>query len=152
MLSNNNTIDIMDTNKDVHTPIDNNDINYYSMNITSDDEEENKYFMVNFFTSLLLIGICLKFGVSFYYMCRDRYNDSGTRIRDNLINHNLLKKTKIDTNNLQELLFQDCSICLDNFKNEETIITTPCLHYFHEKCLNLWLENNHNCPLCRIDI
>ncbi len=40
----------------------------------------------------------------------------------------------------------NCHICFDNMKNT---ITTKCNHTFCNSCLNLWLKNNNNCPLCR---
>ena len=40
-----------------------------------------------------------------------------------------------------------CSICLDN----GDLITLKCKHNFHEKCIVKWMENNYNCPLCRMN-
>jgi len=42
----------------------------------------------------------------------------------------------------------DCSICLEPLKNN--IIITKCNHIFHNKCIELMINNRHNkCPLCR---
>lgn len=43
---------------------------------------------------------------------------------------------------------EECPICLDTFKNNEICITN-CGHFFHKKCINIWLENNNSCPVCR---
>lgn len=46
-----------------------------------------------------------------------------------------------------------CSICLEDFKQNEVIVTTPvCHHNFHKKCLQEWLNSHFNCPFCRSDI
>ena len=45
----------------------------------------------------------------------------------------------------------ECIICLELFKYEENIATTPCFHIFHNKCLVEWLKIKNFCPLCRIN-
>ena len=42
----------------------------------------------------------------------------------------------------------DCSICLDKL-NTKTIKMLPCNHLFHKKCINEWLKNSIQCPLCK---
>jgi len=45
---------------------------------------------------------------------------------------------------------EECSICLDEFNGEISLL--PCLHYFHEECIDSWLEksNQYECPICRM--
>ena len=43
-----------------------------------------------------------------------------------------------------------CSICLNEFKEEEILIRFSCKeHIFHKKCLCTWLEKSDICPLCK---
>ena len=43
-----------------------------------------------------------------------------------------------------------CSICLNEFKEEEMLIRFSCKeHIFHKKCLCTWLEKSDICPLCK---
>ena len=45
-----------------------------------------------------------------------------------------------------------CSVCLselDEENNQDAIEVTDCNHRFHRACLQRWLEENNNCPLCR---
>jgi hypothetical protein len=45
-----------------------------------------------------------------------------------------------------------CAICAANwhFKDDVgTIQVTPCLHVYHQACLNTWLDKNNSCPECR---
>jgi|TARA_B110001454_G_C12675623_1_gene415726 hypothetical protein len=41
-----------------------------------------------------------------------------------------------------------CIICLDNFKDGETIIRVKCNHYYHTQCIYNWFEKQPTCPLC----
>lgn len=43
-----------------------------------------------------------------------------------------------------------CSICLENYKDDDKIRVLPCKHGFHPDCIDPWLEQyNYKCPLCR---
>ncbi|OLY80034.1 putative RING finger protein [Smittium mucronatum] len=48
--------------------------------------------------------------------------------------------------------FKDCSICLEEFTPESTIIELNCLHFYHEACIVNWLRQNGRCPICRLHI
>jgi hypothetical protein len=56
----------------------------------------------------------------------------------------------------QELRSQDdkfdCSVCIDEMKVGDTIITLPCKHMFHEDCVVAWLKEHNTCPVCRAPI
>lgn len=50
----------------------------------------------------------------------------------------------------------ECSICHDisSAESGEVLVTLPCLHVLHEKCIVGWLDSevgrrNWNCPACR---
>ncbi|EFP76500.2 uncharacterized protein PGTG_02941 [Puccinia graminis f. sp. tritici CRL 75-36-700-3] len=43
-----------------------------------------------------------------------------------------------------------CSICLENWGDEDARITWPsCTHFFHKSCLERWRQSSVACPLCR---
>ncbi|OWM66054.1 hypothetical protein CDL15_Pgr015480 [Punica granatum] len=47
----------------------------------------------------------------------------------------------------------ECSVCLSRFEDVEVLRLLPkCKHAFHVKCIDRWLENRSNCPLCRAKI
>ncbi|MED6187164.1 hypothetical protein PIB30_073917, partial [Stylosanthes scabra] len=46
-----------------------------------------------------------------------------------------------------------CSVCLNEFQQNEKLRAIPnCNHTFHIDCIDIWLQNNDNCPLCRTKI
>ncbi|CAN8307684.1 unnamed protein product [Cochlearia groenlandica] len=47
---------------------------------------------------------------------------------------------------------QNCTICLQEFKDGERVVTLPCGHEFEEECIVNWFEINHVCPLCRFEL
>jgi hypothetical protein len=49
----------------------------------------------------------------------------------------------------------DCCICLNNYQPGEIVCvakTNLCGHVFHQDCVNEWLKQNDDCPLCRVDL
>ncbi|KAK4266131.1 hypothetical protein QN277_027097 [Acacia crassicarpa] len=52
-----------------------------------------------------------------------------------------------------ERSFTECSVCLNEFREKEKLRIIPnCGHVFHIDCIDVWLQNNANCPLCRTSI
>jgi len=47
---------------------------------------------------------------------------------------------------------ESCSICLENYKKNDTINILKCGHKYHEKCIDEWISTSDNCPLCRLSI
>jgi len=57
---------------------------------------------------------------------------------------------KIKYSDLKENKEKKCSICIDEYKDDDDIIVLPCKHYFHKNCVQEWLkEYNYKCPICR---
>ncbi|GAA0159210.1 hypothetical protein Leryth_027376 [Lithospermum erythrorhizon] len=47
----------------------------------------------------------------------------------------------------------ECTVCLNEFQENERLRSIPnCSHMFHIDCIDVWLQNNANCPLCRNSI
>lgn len=56
------------------------------------------------------------------------------------------------TKNFDEAdLTTECTICMVQFEEQETICVYPCdeKHFFHEVCGEKWLNQKFECPLCR---
>ena len=43
-----------------------------------------------------------------------------------------------------------CSICLELFQPSETIRILPCFHQFHQDCVDKWLFQKAECPVCKV--
>jgi hypothetical protein len=42
-----------------------------------------------------------------------------------------------------------CSICLSSIFDQEVTTVLKCPHYFHFRCLKMWMQTSKTCPLCR---
>ena len=51
----------------------------------------------------------------------------------------------------EEVVNNECSICLTNFEMGEMLISLPChqRHSFHANCIREWLQHDAKCPLCQ---
>lgn len=54
--------------------------------------------------------------------------------------------------NAEDSLFK-CVVCLNEFQEHDFLRLLPkCNHAFHLDCIDIWLQSNSNCPLCRTSI
>mmetsp|Transcript_6143 Transcript_6143/g.9265 ORF Transcript_6143/g.9265 Transcript_6143/m.9265 type:complete len:242 (-) Transcript_6143:194-919(-) len=44
---------------------------------------------------------------------------------------------------------KECSICLEPFEQGEVVKIIPCLHRFHQNCIDTWLRSQAICPVCK---
>jgi len=58
-----------------------------------------------------------------------------------------LEKVTINERHIDEKLF--CTICIEDFKVNESARKLICDHYFHYNCIAPWLSLHANCPICR---
>lgn len=45
-----------------------------------------------------------------------------------------------------------CTICLDEFGDGDDVKTLPCLHIYHQRCIEQWLRTDNSCPVCKTPI
>tara|TARA_B100001094_G_scaffold286671_1_gene301690 strand:- start:3729 stop:4298 length:570 start_codon:yes stop_codon:yes gene_type:complete len=68
-----------------------------------------------------------------------------THIQDNEMEHIPIEVPMRQTNNTEG----QCSICLEQFSDEQDIVQIPCEHKFHRTCIETWFETHTTCPICR---
>ncbi|KAK0582271.1 hypothetical protein LWI29_023630 [Acer saccharum] len=53
----------------------------------------------------------------------------------------------------QDISIYGCVVCLNEFQEQDMLRVLPkCSHAFHLDCIDIWLQSNANCPLCRTSI
>ncbi|KAI7795579.1 putative RING finger protein 165 [Triplophysa rosa] len=60
-----------------------------------------------------------------------------------------------DYYNLGHLVIcSNCGGCLSVvcFGRESPVLRLPCMHLFHQGCVDQWLATSRKCPICRVDI
>lgn len=46
---------------------------------------------------------------------------------------------------------EQCTICLNEFKQNDEVYFLPCIHCFHVKCLVEWTKSQKCCPTCKFE-
>ncbi|XP_041073807.1 E3 ubiquitin-protein ligase Arkadia-like isoform X2 [Polyodon spathula] len=57
-----------------------------------------------------------------------------------------------DDEGAEEDTEEKCTICLSMLEEGEDVRRLPCMHLFHQLCVDQWLTTNKKCPICRVDI
>lgn len=60
-------------------------------------------------------------------------------------------ESKLQMKSLNLSADQECSICLD-VQNKDFFIKLDCQHIFHKNCIEQWIVQKNNCPLCRANV
>ena len=65
-----------------------------------------------------------------------------------------LKRKKIKASDLENQEAKQCSICFEDYAENETVVILPCdtRHIFHDSCISEWLKEKDTCPLCKTQI
>lgn len=48
--------------------------------------------------------------------------------------------------------FTNCTICSDDFNDDDSVSVLNCKHVFHINCINEWGHYNPVCPVCKASI
>jgi len=44
---------------------------------------------------------------------------------------------------------ENCTICMQEFADGDSVRGLPCNHQFHQLCIDQWLNSNKTCPVCK---
>lgn len=123
----------------------NRDIEY---NYSNSGEEEISRETMKFLLTLMIFMSCLpsliQVSKSLLKSCKDCYNIKKINIRKIKSNDDLLSDL-LDNN-------RECSICLEEYNQDDKVASLTCGHNYHWKCIKLWLKENNTCPICRENI
>jgi E3 ubiquitin-protein ligase RNF13 len=102
----------------------------------SDNQVLNDYLL----SLLIFISFCSARGIieitkAMWTKCHTTRNKSLLRIR---------KVTSEDELQIQN----ECSICLESYVKNQKVISLPCNHVFHSKCIKPWITKNEQSPTC----
>lgn len=42
----------------------------------------------------------------------------------------------------------ECTICMEDFEDGQSIRYLPCMHFYHQHCIDSWLMKSFTCPRC----
>ena len=112
----------------------------YNNSIINDDidSRETMKIMLIFMLFISFCHPCIYLMKAFFIKCKNNYKI------------NKIPIIKIRSND--NLLLDECSICLERYDKNDKIMNLKCNHKFHKDCLNEWLQNNNTCPQCRENI
>ena len=121
------------------------DNSYYNDNFNNDssinddiDSRETMKIMLTFILFISFFHPCMYLMKAFLIKCKDNYKV------------NKIPIIKIRSND--NLLLDECPICLERYNKNDKIINLKCRHTFHQECIIKWLKNNNSCPQCRENI
>ena len=47
---------------------------------------------------------------------------------------------------------RNCVVCMCQFEKNDKIITIPCCHLYHSKCILDWFKTRNTCPICNFKL
>ena len=139
----------------------NDNIDYHEYENHDHEEISDNSSMINndLFSYICLLLIFLYFSSFFYKICECRHqrtnnNTGNTQV---LLDPNRIEKKEIifmkNSSDINNPLYDNtCSICLEPYINNDKLYQLTCNHYYHQICINHWLQKKTSCPLCRINL
>ncbi|PAA86833.1 hypothetical protein BOX15_Mlig010835g3 [Macrostomum lignano] len=106
---------------------------------------------------ILLMIISLSWLV-FYYVQRFRYLHAKERLSRRLGNAAKKALTMIPVRILKPgdkdfvWIGDQCAVCIEPYRVSDAVRILPCKHFYHRSCIDPWLLDQRNCPLCKLDI
>ena len=87
----------------------------------------------------------------------DSYNDISTQYNTNWQNVSMkFLMPHFAMNQVMSYRFKGeskcCVICMEQMINDDEVVTLPCVHTFHFKCISQWLNSHDQCPVCRTNV
>lgn len=118
------------------------DNDYPSNDYNNTDIDEYTSDTIQMMLSIMLFVSFSSPLIHIFNICKTRCKEKYYKLK--------LKIYRVKSND--NLLLDECSICLEKYKVNDKIMDLKCRHSFHKDCINHWLKNNNTCPQCRENI
>ncbi|OMJ25529.1 Receptor homology region, transmembrane domain- and RING domain-containing protein 2 [Smittium culicis] len=80
-------------------------------------------------------------------------SNSFTQVKSDIFGSNLNTSNEAGSNQEEKNHNYECLICFEIINLGDKIRIIPCLHRFHQECLDTWLTSRSgSCPNCRYDL
>jgi len=132
---NNNNINNDNNNNNNNDNNNNNNIRENS----SQNQEEPSGRVVFRLSGLAMLGVLIEF---LEQIERDEHK----------VDEKLLKRIpeiKVEDKNKLSEDNKKCTICQEEYNNNDKVIALPCLHFFHTDCIKDWFSGQNTCPNCK---
>ena len=116
--------------------------------VNSTEINDDTSFRMEFLLEFMILLVIFRFLYELKYCCQQCWSYTTLKLQEK---RRLLTMT-MTSENLDDLLLTECSVCLEEFAIGDKVMILPCYHNFHEKCIREWLPIHKNCPLCRANI
>ncbi|KAL2524675.1 Receptor-like proteiny region [Abeliophyllum distichum] len=117
--------------------------------LSSLDETAWTVLVISFISLLVVVSLL----ATIFFTYKHRQNQQGTRhvIDDKVVD--ILPCITFDAAQLSCYTGETCVICLEDYRDGESLKILPCQHDFHVGCVNSWLTKwATSCPVCKHDI
>ena len=130
--------------------------NYYQNNTVNEDKinDRNQTLLI-----LLLVFIFIgKLWWEYQWRIWEEHNHIIPR---NNLNQRLLNSPTYNPNDIEkkEIKYnneihndRECTICLEEYEENNDLYQLQCGHYYHKECIDDWLLKHQTCPLCRLNL
>ncbi|XP_043091369.1 RING finger protein 150a isoform X1 [Puntigrus tetrazona] len=94
----------------------------------------------------------------FYYIQRFRYANARDRNQRRLGDAAKKAISKLQVRTIRkgdketESDFDNCAVCIEDYKPNDVVRILPCRHVFHKNCVDPWLQDHRTCPMCKMNI
>lgn len=63
-----------------------------------------------------------------------------------------VRRMSVEDTERSHRLDHRCRICLEPYEKDELVLRLPCLHQFHQQCIERWLATSTCCPQDRVEV
>jgi len=140
----NNIINNNNNNNNNNNPpriifINNNNNNRENSENNNQNEEEPSRRVVFRLSGLAMLGVLIDF--------LEQMEKEEHKVDEKLLKR--IPEIKVEDKNKLSEDNKKCTICQEEYNNNDKVIALPCLHFFHTDCIKDWFSGQNTCPNCK---